>query len=450
MYLQFYELSGLILGFCRRRQAPSGKAAAAFLFSAGLSAVYIFTALVAPKIINAYLPLCAALFPGYVILIIFLILRFALKTRSEDCAAYIIRFYGAVCIMQIFLWALESGLSALFNRAGAGAVGFVLSDAISKALCITIFYVSGFVFKRTRMYRRGIREVIVTREWHTIFGNLLPIGLLYCSAVLLLSADAFINRETGGIFFFVMNMLFSWLSLNLNSKSYYKRLSAEKGSQMELLLSSYDDIRKFQHDITNMLQVYEGYIGLEDFKSLKEYHTRLFGMGQSNSSVMHISGKFNENPAFYSVLISKIRMARNAGVRVHASCAADLSRLSVHPIDISRIMGILLDNAIYEAELSEAKEVDISTAQGADNVLKISVRNPTCGYVDVNKIILEGYSTKNGHMGVGLAEVMDIADKSSDLAFDMKYADNMMTVILSSPADDARSENFNALKVFSA
>mgnify|MGYP004654597683 FL=1 len=84
---------------------------------------------------------------------------------------------------------------------------------------------------------------------------------------------------------------------------------------------------------------------------------------------------------------------------------------------LSRILGILIDNAIEEAEKCNEKIVRLSFIhENKNNRSVITVKN-TYSNKDVNleKIFEKGLSTKENHSGIGLWEVRKYIKKSKNL-----------------------------------
>ena len=81
---------------------------------------------------------------------------------------------------------------------------------------------------------------------------------------------------------------------------------------------------------------------------------------------------------------------------------------------VSKVLGVYLDNAIEAAELTKEKMITLDVYLDNDSIV-FEITNSFNGTINIEKIDEKGYSTKgNGH-GYGLALVNDIITKSEYL-----------------------------------
>nr|WP_238480438.1 GHKL domain-containing protein [Clostridium chrysemydis] len=99
-------------------------------------------------------------------------------------------------------------------------------------------------------------------------------------------------------------------------------------------------------------------------------------------------------------------------------------------LELCRIIGILLDNAIEAAELSNDKIINVALVSN-NNVKVIIVKNSYNGEKpNINLIFKEGYSTKNNNSGLGLKILKDIANKQRNIILDTRIDENYFTQII--------------------
>ena len=79
------------------------------------------------------------------------------------------------------------------------------------------------------------------------------------------------------------------------------------------------------------------------------------------------------------------------------------------PIDLSRALGILLDNAIEAVEHIQGDIFLVISAQA--NGIHIILDNTAEQDVDISKIYEDGYSTKGSGRGTGLPSLRKIMEK---------------------------------------
>lgn len=93
--------------------------------------------------------------------------------------------------------------------------------------------------------------------------------------------------------------------------------------------------------------------------------------------------------------------------------SVDLIELDTNTIiDICKIIGVFIDNAIDEVKSLRKKNIDISLYL-EDNNLVIKVSNNYKGKIEIDKIANEGYTTKGKNHGYGLSLVKSIVDNNN-------------------------------------
>ena len=87
-------------------------------------------------------------------------------------------------------------------------------------------------------------------------------------------------------------------------------------------------------------------------------------------------------------------------------------------VDISRCLGILLDNAIEAALESDKKSMDIAIIKKNTSII-IVVANSYNGDIPViSKLFKEGFSTKGENRGLGLSNLKEIINKYNNVSLD--------------------------------
>lgn len=181
-----------------------------------------------------------------------------------------------------------------------------------------------------------------------------------------------------------------------------------------------DSIRGFKHDFNNIIQTIGGYIAKNDMKELKIYYNDLFGDCQDNNNLDTLTPDVINNSTLYTLFTHKYYDALNVNVHIDFTIlTSDLSNLNIKSYELSRILGILLDNAIEASANSDTKLVHVTIKKDkADNKHLIIIENTYSNKdVDLDKIFIKGYSSKNDNAnhGLGLWEVDNYIHKRSNL-----------------------------------
>lgn len=108
----------------------------------------------------------------------------------------------------------------------------------------------------------------------------------------------------------------------------------------------------------------------------------------------------------------------------------DLINLDTNTIiDICKIIGVFIDNAIEEVLKIENKHIGISLYTNDDEFI-IEVSNTYKNIIEINKIYNEGYTTKGKDHGYGLSLVKKIIDSNNNFENKIRINKNVFTQVL--------------------
>lgn len=177
----------------------------------------------------------------------------------------------------------------------------------------------------------------------------------------------------------------------------------------------HDNIRGFKHDFNNIVQAIGGYVALNDMDGLRDYYKNLLNDCKLTNNLDLLNPETINNPSIYSLLTNKYFIASSKNIKMTFSIFTDLSNINFNMYELSRILGILLDNAIEAAEETEEKFVDIEFV--SDNKKQLFIIRNSCkdSNISTTKIFEKGYSTKERNSGIGLWKVHKILSKNTNL-----------------------------------
>ncbi len=178
-----------------------------------------------------------------------------------------------------------------------------------------------------------------------------------------------------------------------------------------------DNIRTFKHDFNNIIQSLGGYISTEDITGLKKYYYKLLADCQISSTLDVLNPEFINDPAIYNLITSKYYKATEFGIRFNIDIFLDLSSLNMNIYEFTRILGILLDNAIEAASECEYKEMSLVIKEDSKNSRQLVIVSNTYKdkNIDTEKIYEKGYSSKPHNTGLGLWKVHQILKSNDNL-----------------------------------
>lgn len=224
------------------------------------------------------------------------------------------------------------------------------------------------------------------------------------------------------ISFLISMILFFIISLYTTFKSTELAATKEELKNAELynktLNNLYDNIRTFKHDFNNMVQVIGGFILSQDLVGLKRYYSSLVGDCQANNNLSALNPESINNPAIFGLLASKYLFADDNCIKMNFEIFMDLSKLNVDIYKLSKILGILIDNALEASLEANEKVVNILMRQDINTkvqIIKIENTFDKNSKINVDKIYEKDFSTKNRNSGIGLWEVNKIVNKTSNL-----------------------------------
>lgn len=242
--------------------------------------------------------------------------------------------------------------------------------------------------------------------FNIIYGSLLD----YPSSVLTFNGILF-----GFSFFTMISMLL--FAMKIMQKDYEVAMKQKEQTDltdyMTKIETLYQEMRIFRHDYINILSTMNCYIENENILELKNYfHEHILPTSKiltdndlligklGNIKVIEIKG------LLYSKLITAINMSLNITLEIREP----IDSLSMNIVDLSRVLGILLDNALEAASDTEQKKLSIAFIHGK-NVISIFIDNSTLPLpFSFSQLGTEGVTAKSGHSGIGLFQVSKILE----------------------------------------
>ncbi|MEW4225100.1 sensor histidine kinase [Rossellomorea marisflavi] len=180
-------------------------------------------------------------------------------------------------------------------------------------------------------------------------------------------------------------------------------------TQLEKL---YDEIKGFRHDYVNILLTLESGIvagDLNEVRSVFEQTVKPTGerMKGNEHSLVHL--KNIHVPEIKSIMASKLLIAQRKGMNISLEILSPVRHIDIELISFTRIISILLDNAVEAAIQSPEREITVAVIEGEWEQVWI-VENSIEGFVDVSTIFNKGASTKGRERGMGLYTVRGILE----------------------------------------
>lgn len=182
----------------------------------------------------------------------------------------------------------------------------------------------------------------------------------------------------------------------------------EYSAQIETM---YTNLRAFKHDYINILTSMSEYLNEQDYKGLECYfkehilptREKLERDNYRLNQLKHI-----KDLALKGLISTKLIYAHEIGIDVYIDILDDMEHISMREIDLSRIMGIFLDNAIEAALETEKKEIKFCMIKEEKHIAIILMNTFVNHNLPISQLEKNGFSTKGENRGLGLATVKEI------------------------------------------
>ena len=248
------------------------------------------------------------------------------------------------------------------------------------------------------------------------------LGLFYIIVQVLLTANYMDILPIQYTFFnFIYLLLYTFLSFFTLTKitklvaTTQKLESAEEYNKTLHIL--HDSVRGFKHDFDNIVTTIGGYVKTNDMEGLKNYYSQLEEDCSKVNNLYVLNPDIINNPGVYNLLASKYSEAEEKDIKINLTFLLDLNNLHMKIYEFTRILGILLDNAIEAASECDEKEINIVFRNESKNNRNIILIENTYKDKDVNieQIFNKGVTGKENHTGLGLWEIMQILKKNNNV-----------------------------------
>lgn len=201
--------------------------------------------------------------------------------------------------------------------------------------------------------------------------------------------------------------------------------------EIKKLICFCDTTRTFRHDFNNIMQAIGGYIKTNNMYDLKEYYNKLIPECFNIENLYRFHSQLMANPAIYSVISNKYNLAETKNVKMSLNILTNLNSINLNTYHLSKILGILLDNAIEASSETTNRIVNISF-QPLDNRQLIIIENTYLSKgISIKKIFEKNFTTKTKNSGLGLWEIKKLLNQNKNLSLETKAGNEFFTQTLS-------------------
>ena len=354
------------------------------------------------------------------ILIIICSIKFILKTTWLKSLLSIFIFIGISSVLELFIFKFYQKVLNITQEQ-------LLNIALLRTICALSIYLCVYIiYKIIKYFKFNIKLENMTRKNKVLFIINTVLGIIAIGTqfylIVFYSDKMPIYITITSILSILAYFVISIYSLLSTGKLDTTTRDLEEAQLYNKTLTIlHDSIRGFKHDFHNIVQSIGGYADRGDLEGLRVYYRQLLQDCGRTNNLTALNPEVINNPAIYNVMATKYHKADEIGVQINLGIFIDLNDIEKHMkiYEFTRILGILLDNAIEAASECENKVIHVSFRKDQNRRRLLVVIDNTYKNKDINvdKIYEKDFSTKSKttNSGLGLWEVRQILKKNNNL-----------------------------------
>ena len=331
--------------------------------------------------------------------------------------AFISEFLTSVAILIIFNFNSIEYSNLPFSLSISSLINSILIYLISKV---------NFISKNIRKLNNIIKKN--NKEWIYII-------LVMILMILLMTFNRYKMNSTIEYYVYIFIILFVVVSFVYVIYNKFQRQAMEDkyNESMEYVLR-YEKIineqGKKNHEYNNQLMVIKGYINKPE--RLSEYLDEVIGEHKTGQNYTVKQLGFLPDGGVKGLLYHKLSKMEDNNIKYYLYVDQNIKGKDIENFDLktyrdlTKLLGVFLDNAIDAALKSDEKEIEVEL-KDKDDCLLVIISNTYDKNIDINKVGKSGFTTKGAGHGFGLSIVKDIARTNPEIeTFSTKETDKFV------------------------
>ncbi|MEG2351413.1 MAG: GHKL domain-containing protein [Bacilli bacterium] len=266
-----------------------------------------------------------------------------------------------------------------------------------------------------------LKEMTIKRK-NFFYGFLIMLVVLYLivaknALFASVTLDVFINL----LILFISTLLFTMIFVSDNKNRQLQIMNKQTMSYVEKYEKIITEQGKANHEFKNQLMVIKGYAQLKSDKLLDYINSIVEDVKKTSSN--YLISQLNNFPdgGLKGLLYYKLSIMEDEKISyeiyVEKGVKSKLASININLYkDITKIVGVLLDNAIEASKKTKLKKIIVDVSLEKSMII-LTVSNSYNGQIELDKIG-SGYTTKGLGRGFGLRLVDDILSKNQGLTYE--------------------------------
>lgn len=401
-------------------------------------------------LVLAFLLGVLSVFVADFILLIMVLINFASQFIQKNLLDYdksgilLLVVIIQVLIGNIAMFLGRMSVRGLYNVSNLMGVQYYTHELliVYVIFVIAINYVVLFFYRRYSHKIASVSQKIKELNLSKSLFELVLIFYVAIESIMLISLNENITATiqlTLITSFIVMLLMMLW-QMVFFIRSYMKKQEAshqaKQNTQLNEYLKSveqqYLELRRFKHDYKNIMLSLQDSISNGSSSEQLPYFKELIAQSAIDTSLDN--GKIAKiqyigNETLRGLIVQKFFDAQTKGIELSLELDQSEFIIKHNLVDVVRIVGNLLDNAIDAAKSTPDKQVTCAF-NSLHETKEISVRNSTNKKLDVNKMFELGASTKGSQRGFGLSNVQQLVDRQKNFFLDVDSKNDRVIITL--------------------
>ncbi len=261
---------------------------------------------------------------------------------------------------------------------------------------------------------------------------LIALTLLLCASMLLTMSSFFDNLEithrefflmvSSVVLYFLFTISMIVIVLYTTRKNYEAQKKVEYLENLNEYTKNlemvYNNLRSFRHDYINIMASLAAYIDEKKYEELGTFFYEHIlpmqkNLTQKNGALNNLS---NVNILeLKSILYTKLLLAVNQDIEVDIDIPDQIDSIHMEPVDLTRMLGIYLDNAIEACLETEHPVIHFHLGKMNQDIVFIISNTFIDKGLSVDQVLKKEVTTKGAGHGIGLYNVSEILNRYDNI-----------------------------------